>query len=445
MKKTNLLLLFLNLELFYVGYIIHSNYDFKWKIYILLALLFLINFFIYRKIKSKLPEIILTLSSVLFTLFCFEIFLYILFGNSYYGEHSREGRVIASLKKGTIFDSRSSTFVIREMRKTNSEVYQGIGSSYFWGYHKRKFELDSRRYIPLGNPSNVTIVHCNENGYYQIYKTDEIGFHNPANTLKKAKIIFLGDSFVQGSCVKSNENFTSAFKEEEAVLNLGSGGNGPVSNLATMREISPYVNHLEKVIYFHYEGNDLSDLSDELKDEIMAQYVDNPNFTQNFILNKSKIDPLLKDFSNQEYNEFVSNTSNESIFYINRVNYFLKKSFKSSLKMETLVIPEDKEVIQKFEKIILQIKKESEKRQSKLYFVYLPEYARYAVSYENKQYELVKKMVEDNNIIFLDVVELFKQEADPLSLFPFGLNGHYNEKGYSLVSKYLHEKITSVK
>ena len=445
MKKTNLLLLFLNLELLYVGYIIHSNYDFKWKNYILLALLFLINFFIYRKIKSKLPEIILTLSSVLFALFCFEIFLYILFGNSYYGEHSREGRVIASLKKGTIFDSRSSTFVIREMRKTNSEVYQGIGSSYFWGYHKRKFELDSRRYIPLGNPSNVTIVHCNENGYYQIYKTDEIGFHNPANTLKKAKIIFLGDSFVQGSCVKSNENFTSAFKEEEAVLNLGSGGNGPVSNLATMREISPYVNHLEKVIYFHYEGNDLSDLSDELKDEIMKQYVDNPNFTQNYVLNKSKIDPLLKDFSNQEYNEFVSNTSNESIFYINRVNYFLKKSFKSSLKMETLVIPEDKEVIQKFEKIILQIKKESEKRQSKLYFIYLPEYARYAVSYENKQYELVKKMVEDNNIIFLDGVELFKQEADPLSLFPFGLNGHYNEKGYSLVSKYLHEKITSAK
>ena len=113
--------------------------------------------------------------------------------------------------------------------------------------------------------------------------------------------------------------------------------------------------------------------------------------------------------------------------------------------METLVIPEDKEVIQKFEKIILQIKKESEKRQSKLYFIYLPEYARYAVSYENKQYELVKKMVEDNNIIFLDGVELFKQEADPLSLFPFGLNGHYNEKGYSLVSKYLHEKITSAK
>lgn len=428
MKKTNLLLLFLNLELLYVGYIIHSNYDFKWKIYILLGLFFLLNFFIYRKIKSKLPEIILTLSSVLFTLFCFEIFLYFLFGNSYYGEHSREGRVIASLKKGTIFDSRSSAFVIREMRKTNREVYQGVASSYFWGYHKRKFELDSRRYIPLGNPSNVTIVHCNENGYYQIYKTDEIGFHNPTNTIKKAKIIFLGDSFVQGSCVKSNENLTSAFKEEEAVLNLGSGGNGPVSNLATMREIFPYTNHLEKVIYFHYEGNDLTDMSEELKDEIMAQYVDNPNFTQNYVLNKNKIDPLLKDFSNQEYNEFLSNVSNESIFYMNRVNYFLRKSFKSSLKMETLVIPEDKEVIQKFEKIILQIKKESERRQSKMFFVYLPEYARYAVSYENKQYELVKKMVEDNNIFFLDVVQLFKQEADPLSLFPFGLNGHYNEK-----------------
>ena len=33
----------------------------------------------------------------------------------------------------------------------------------------------------------------------------------------------------------------------------------------------------------------------------------------------------------------------------------------------------------------------------------------------------------------------FKNMQDPKNLFPFGKNGHYNEKGYELVSKAIYQ------
>ena len=51
-------------------------------------------------------------------------------------------------------------------------------------------------------------------------------------------------------------------------------------------------------------------------------------------------------------------------------------------------------------------------------------------------YELVKKTVQDLNINFIDIhSEMFANEENPLDLFPFGLNGHYNVSGYRKVTE----------
>ena len=75
------------------------------------------------------------------------------------------------------------------------------------------------------------------------------------------------------------------------------------------------------------------------------------------------------------------------------------------------------------------------------YFVYLPEYARYSKNKKNiifdgkntknKILNIIKKL----DIKYLDVdKEIFQVQTDPLKLFPFKLNGHYNEQGYKLIS-----------
>ena len=73
---------------------------------------------------------------------------------------------------------------------------------------------------------------------------------------------------------------------------------------------------------------------------------------------------------------------------------------------------------------------------SKLYFIYLPGYARYITNYDNKSYNLVKNIVNQLDIPFVDIPkEVFEKEKNPLNLFPFKMNGHYTVDGYKKVSQ----------
>ncbi len=53
-----------------------------------------------------------------------------------------------------------------------------------------------------------------------------------------------------------------------------------------------------------------------------------------------------------------------------------------------------------------------------------------------KSYETVKKIVNELGINFIDIHEkLFLKANNPLDFFPFGLPGHYNEKGYKKIAE----------
>ena len=61
------------------------------------------------------------------------------------------------------------------------------------------------------------------------------------------------------------------------------------------------------------------------------------------------------------------------------------------------------------------------------------------------RYMLIKAASKELDIPFIDVhEEIFKKETEPLSLFPFNLEGHYNERGYlkvaELIYKFIQEK-----
>ena len=75
-----------------------------------------------------------------------------------------------------------------------------------------------------------------------------------------------------------------------------------------------------------------------------------------------------------------------------------------------------------------------------LFFVYLPGYERYnsnLIAHDTfRQKNKVIETVKNIGIHVIDIHnEVFEAHYDPLSLFPFRLNNHYNSEGYSLVSK----------
>ena len=93
-----------------------------------------------------------------------------------------------------------------------------------------------------------------------------------------------------------------------------------------------------------------------------------------------------------------------------------------------------------FEKILQLTKEITKKNNSKLYFVYLPDYNRYKINYDNPDYNLVKNIVSKLNIPFIDIhKEVFEKEQNPLKLFPFELFGHYNVEGYRKVAETIYK------
>ena len=102
-------------------------------------------------------------------------------------------------------------------------------------------------------------------------------------------------------------------------------------------------------------------------------------------------------------------------------------------KLENSVTPE-------FKKILKLTKELTINNNSKLYFVYLPEYNRYKVDYDNTNYNSIKNIVTQLNIPFIDIhKDSFQKEQNPLTFFPFEVFGHYNVEGYKKVAETIYK------
>ena len=112
---------------------------------------------------------------------------------------------------------------------------------------------------------------------------------------------------------------------------------------------------------------------------------------------------------------------------------------KKENKINEVIQPED------FIKIIKITKELVVKNNSKLYFVYLPGYFRYTMKTDNRSYNSVKKIINELDVPFIDIhKEVFLKQKKPLELFPFKMYGHYNVKGYKLISEKIYNVIKNL-
>ena len=143
---------------------------------------------------------------------------------------------------GVQYDTRTKIEVLEDFRQE-----EGIDAKPFVVPKELLNDLKTRdgfnteygKIFPLGGISNTTTVFCNENGFWPIYESDEHGFNNPKGlyTKNQVDIVLIGDSFSHGACVHSHQIISAVLREfgYEAV-NVGMGGNGPLIELATLKE-----------------------------------------------------------------------------------------------------------------------------------------------------------------------------------------------------------------
>ena len=70
----------------------------------------------------------------------------------------------------------------------------------------------------------------------------------------------------------------------------------------------------------------------------------------------------------------------------------------------------------------------------------MPEYERYKSNYDNSNYVMIKNIINDLDIPFIDIhKKVFQKEENPLNLFPFEMFGHFSEEGYKKITEVIYK------
>ncbi len=385
----------------------------------------------------------ISLVSILFSLYLFEIYL------PFKEQLSKEQLSKEQLLKeqlyekqtGKKWDKRTRLQIYNDLRKANNNIVIRFQPSY--SLKKKNYPI-----FPLSGISNSDTIHCNENGYFSIYKSDRYGFNNPDEEWdsKEIEYLLVGDSFTHGSCVNRPNDIASVLRtlSNKSILNLGYGGNGPLIEYATLKEY--FNSNIKKVLWIYCESNDLFDLVGERQNKSLLKYINSNNYSQNLKDKQEDIDSILKKIFETEIKTQLKNrtTKNTQIENDNKLKYKIlkfirldrtKKMFK---KKDTVY---EDVIFKEFEKILELSVDFSKANNSKFIFVYIPEYRRYnSGNYSDENYNKIISIVKKLNIELIDMKKVFDNETNPKTFFPFEqFAWHYNIEGYKKVAETIYK------
>jgi len=195
------------------------------------------------------------------------------------------GRAAADAR-GERFDGRADMDAVAELRQAGVDAWPMFSISNFL-YAEGPAAVDrangplaladGRKILPLASIPDVTTVYCNEGGRFLIFRSDEMGFNNPAGTWSRndADIVVVGDSFAQGACVPQGQGMTDRLRAtHSSLVNLGMGGTGPLYQLAALSEFGARFAP-RKVVWLFFEGNDLhTNLTREIEFEALRRQME---------------------------------------------------------------------------------------------------------------------------------------------------------------------------
>ena len=404
--------------------------------------------------KEILKNISLIIFSILLAIYMLEI-AYSLYNISSY-KH----------KKWTKH-KRSSFDIYKEYKNSGKDIVTTVPPPFYidWLVSRNYTNLDDQglklnrknNLYQLSGISNKLTIFCNESGYWTIYKSDRYGFNNPDEVWDKLEFDFvlIGDSFVKGACVHEKDSIAGLLRRKNKILNLAYVA-GPLGEYATLREYFKNIK-TKNVLWFYTEDSDLIDLQSELSIEVLVDYLEDINFTQNLINKQKEIDfiasnALLQAFKEYQRKENILFRFDEfkfkNVLLLKSIRGRLSWMFKIDLMQINLINSKKDELnyLDKFSELLFQANNLVTKNNSKLYFVYLPVYPGThdgaAYTQRSESYKKIIDLVKKLDIPIIDLYkDLFKDHPDPKSLFPDRRFGHYNEEGYRLVVETVLEKI----
>lgn len=194
-------------------------------------------------------------------------------------------------ERGVAFDPRTRLEVIADLRKRGGRAYPSFYPFRLLGSPLRVEDVDT---LPVSGIARAETVSCNEGGQYLTFRTDEHGFPNPPGIWPKGRveIAIVGDSIAVGECVPPADSIAGQIRRRYPdTITLGAGGNGPLLELAALKEYLPALKP-ERVLWLFYEGNDMANLEEEKRSSLLLRYLD-PSFRQGLLHRQEAVNEAL--------------------------------------------------------------------------------------------------------------------------------------------------------
>ena len=371
-----------------------------------------------------------------------------------YSMHSNitEERIAAAEKAGQPFDRRTRTQYFRQavsdgqdlvptglsLRIMNDGLTGSLGDS------------KAGQILPLTGISNRPTLLCNETGEWLVFHSDAHGFRNPTYTHaypQGADLLILGDSFAMGNCVPEDLGALLRSHGLETV-NLGVNGFGPLMELAALREYGTLIRP-KKVLWVYYEGNDLRNLAREKEIPLLLRYLE-PDFSQNLPAQQSHIDALVDDQiamrMARKYKRDKILLSWKSIIKLGGVRGVLEQFYRQYIEplSWSWTIPEPDLTL--LRQVLERAKADASNWDAQIYFVYLPQWERFAMPEVPRNggpfKDDVLEIASEMDFVIIDFTDTIENSIDPLGYFPYGLDGHYLQHGYQQLADMIAQRLS---
>jgi hypothetical protein len=377
--------------------------------------------------------------------------------------HIRRQLSDAAFARGVEFDTRTKSQVVEQLRQRGVDAVpsvfpQGLLKDNGDGTARSAVTIDGEEFLPLAGISKKLTIVCNEGGQFLTYVSDEHGFHNPPGMWGKAPVdvIVVGDSFGQGWCVPSDQNFVAAIRHHyPSTLSLAIEDSGPLETFATLQEYGPVLRP-KMILWCFFEGNDLGDLIRGTRTPLLLRYL-REGFSQRLYERQGDIDwalmSHLAEFQEsgwptsrrQEIAAVFSNPRNLWTYIDRTVRLSTLRSRLGLIrgKAETPnVSSADRrrqitELINLLQEILVEARNAASAWGGQLHFVYLPSRDPYdpqgAGSHADR--DRVLGAAKAAGLPIVDLHPAFMSVNDPLELFPFRVGYHYTREGHALVGE----------
>jgi hypothetical protein len=347
--------------------------------------------------------------------------------------------ILINYNKNQLFQKTRLYYLNKKIKKNSSKIYLNFGSY-------KLLDKVNLNHLPLSGYNQAKILLCLDEYNKPIYyNSDKNGFNNEIYQ-EQNDILLIGDSYVQGMCVKNSENFNGQFKKFDFnTTSLGVGGNGPLLEYATFKEFKSQYK-FKKLILFITPDNDFYDLSNEINNKILINYLLNKNFLQD-LSNKDKKNEkknILNEYFNNKTKRFANDFLSVYHFNLKEIGNLIEKVFSKKIKEDYFYLQNEK-VDEVFFEIIKHFNDYLTYQNIDFYIVFnsVTPNILYPSNLESRKYKRlldikvskIKELLDENQIKYLDYTQFLLKNYNKNNInFVFKkINNrwdHYTEKGY---------------